>query len=62
MNRLLLTKPRCSSIHDAPRLHEIVLSIGYATGLRVNAGCKGPDRKEGDAPVASFASGEVKRL
>jgi hypothetical protein len=44
-------------IHDAPRPHEIVLWIGYATGPRVNARCKGPDQKEVDALVASFASG-----
>ena len=42
-------------IHDAPRPHEIVLWIGYATGPRVNARCKGPDQKEVDALVASFA-------
>jgi hypothetical protein len=44
-------------IHDAPRSHAIVLWIGYATGPRVNASCKGPDQKEVDALVASFASG-----
>jgi hypothetical protein len=44
-------------IHDAPRPHEIVLWIGYATGPRVNARCKGPDQKEVDALVASFVSG-----
>ena len=44
-------------IHDAPRPHEIVLWIGYATGARVNARCKGPDQKEVDALVASFAGG-----
>jgi hypothetical protein len=43
-------------IHDAPRPNEIVLWIGYATGPRVNARCKGPDQKEVDALVASFAS------
>jgi Amino acid synthesis len=45
-------------IHDAPRPHEIVLWIGYATGPRVNARSKGPDQKEVDALVASFASGQ----
>jgi len=35
---------------------EIVLWIGYATGARVNARCKGPDQKEVDALVASFAN------
>jgi hypothetical protein len=44
-------------IHDAPRPNEIVLWIGYATGPRVNARCKGPDQKEVDALVASFAKG-----
>lgn len=44
-------------IHDAPRPHEIVLWIGYATAPRVNARCKGPVQKEVDALVASFASG-----
>src|SRR4249919_2234151 len=44
-------------IHDAPRPDEIVLWIGYATGPRVNARCKGPDQKEVDALVASFAGG-----
>lgn len=44
-------------IHDAPRPHEIALWIGYATGPRVNARCKGPDQKEVDALVASFTSG-----
>ena len=44
-------------IHDAPRPHEIVLWIGYATGPRVNARCKGPHQKEVDALVAFFASG-----
>ena len=44
-------------IHDAPRPQEIVLWIGYATGPRVNARCKGPDQKEVDALVASFVSG-----
>jgi Amino acid synthesis len=43
-------------IHDAPRRDEIVLWIGYATGPRVNARCKGPDQKEVDALVASFRS------
>lgn len=43
-------------IHDAPRPNEIVLWIGYATGPRVNARCKGPDQKEVDALVASFRS------
>jgi amino acid synthesis protein len=43
-------------IHDAPRPDEIVLWVGYATGPRVNARCKGPDQKEVDALVASFAS------
>ena len=42
-------------IHDAPRPHEIVLWIGYAAGPRANARCKGPDQKEVDALVASFA-------
>jgi hypothetical protein len=41
-------------IHDAPRRHEIVLWIGYATGPRVNARCKGPDQNEVDALIASF--------
>ena len=41
-------------IHDAPRRDEIVLWIGYATGPRVNARCKGPYQKEVDALVASF--------
>ena len=41
-------------IHDAPRPNEIVLWVGYATGPRVNARCKGPDQKEVDALVASF--------
>jgi amino acid synthesis protein len=43
-------------IHDAPRPDEIVLWLGYATGPRVNARCKGPDQKEVDALVASFRS------
>src|SRR5947209_970098 len=43
-------------VHDAPRPNEIVLWIGYATGPRVNARCKGPDQKEVDALVASFAN------
>jgi hypothetical protein len=43
-------------IHDAPREHEIVLWIGYSTGPRVNARCKGPDQKEVDALVASFTN------
>ena len=41
-------------IHDAPRSDEIVLWIGYATGPRVNARCKGPDQREVDALIASF--------
>jgi phenylpyruvate tautomerase PptA (4-oxalocrotonate tautomerase family) len=41
-------------IHDAPRSDEIVLWIGYATGPRVNARCKGPDQKEVDTLIASF--------
>jgi len=44
-------------IHDAPRPDEIVLWIGYATGPRVNARCKGPDQKEVDALIASFGNG-----
>jgi hypothetical protein len=43
-------------IHDAPRPEEIVLWIGYATGPRVNARCKGPDQTEVDALVASFGT------
>lgn len=43
-------------IHDAPRPDEIVLWVGYATGPRVNARCKGPDQKEVDALVASFGN------
>jgi len=42
-------------IHDAPRPDEIVLWVGYALGPRVNARCKGPDQKEVDALIASFA-------
>ena len=42
-------------IHDAPRPDEIVLWVGYATGPRLNARCKGPDQKEVDALIASFA-------
>jgi hypothetical protein len=45
-------------IHDAPRANEIVLWVGYATGPRMNARCKGPDQKEVDALVASFASSQ----
>jgi hypothetical protein len=41
-------------IHDAPRLDEIVLWIGYGSGPRVNARSKGPDQKEVDALIASF--------
>ena len=41
-------------IHDAPRPDEIVLWIGYGTGPRVNARCKGPDQKEVDALITSF--------
>jgi hypothetical protein len=41
-------------IHDAPRPDEIVLWIGYGTGPRVNARCKGPDQKEVDALIATF--------
>jgi hypothetical protein len=41
-------------IHDAPRSDEIVLWIGYATGPRLNARCKGPDQKEVDTLIASF--------
>src|SRR5246127_1845180 len=41
-------------IHDAPRPNEIVLWIGYATGPRMNARCKGPDQQEVDKLVASF--------
>jgi hypothetical protein len=44
-------------IHDAPRANEIVLWLGYATGPRVNARCKGPDQSEVDALVASFGKG-----
>jgi hypothetical protein len=44
-------------IHDAPRPDEIVLWIGYAAGPRVNARSKGPDQKEVDALIASFAKG-----
>ena len=43
-------------IHDAPRPDEIVLWIGYAAGPRVNARCKGPDQKEVNELIASFAS------
>jgi hypothetical protein len=42
-------------IHDAPRPDEIVLWVGYALGPRVNARSKGPDQKEVDALIASFA-------
>ena len=44
-------------IHDAPRPDEIVLWIGYATGPRVNARCKGPDQKDVDALIATFDNG-----
>jgi hypothetical protein len=44
-------------IHDAPRPDEIVLWLGYATGPRVNARCKGPDQREVDALIASFTKG-----
>ena len=44
-------------IHDAPRPDEIVLWIGYATGPRVNARCKGPDQKDVDALIATFNNG-----
>ena len=42
------------SVPDSPRADEIVLFLGYATGPRPNARCKGPDQKEVDALVASF--------
>jgi hypothetical protein len=42
-------------IPDAPRPDEIVLFVGYASGPRANARCKGPDQAEVDALVASFA-------
>ena len=42
------------SVPDSPRAEEIVLFLGYATGPRPNARCKGPDQKEVDALVASF--------
>jgi hypothetical protein len=42
------------SVPDSPRADEIVLFLGYATGPRPNAHCKGPDQKEVDALVASF--------
>ena len=45
-----------NSVHDAPRPDEIALWIGYATGPRVNARCKGPDQKEVDALIASFGN------
>lgn len=41
-------------VPDAPRPDEIALFLGYATGPRPNARCKGPDQKEIDALVASF--------
>jgi hypothetical protein len=42
-------------VPDAPRPDEIVLFVGYASGPRANARCKGPDQAEVDALVASFA-------
>jgi Amino acid synthesis len=42
-------------VHDAPRPHEILLWIGYGAGPRVNARSKGPDQREVDALLASFA-------
>ena len=45
------------AIHDAPRPDEIVLWIGYATGPRVKARCKGPDQKDVDALIATFDNG-----
>ena len=38
--------PAISFGSELPRPHEIVLWIGYATGPRVNARCKGPDQTE----------------
>jgi hypothetical protein len=42
-------------VHDAPRPYEILLWIGYGTGPRVNARCRGPDQGEVDALLASFS-------
>jgi hypothetical protein len=42
-------------VPDAPRPDEIVLFVGYASGPRANARCKGPDQAEVDALMASFA-------
>ncbi len=41
-------------IHDAPRPDEIVLWLGYATGPRLHARCKGPTQKEIDDLMSSF--------
>jgi hypothetical protein len=42
-------------VPDAPRPDEIILFVGYASGPRANARCKGPDQAEVDALMASFA-------
>src|SRR5262245_66375199 len=39
-------------VHDAPRPQESVLWIGYSTGPRVNARCKGTDQKKVDGRCA----------
>ena len=41
-------------VADAPRPDEILVVIGYATGPRPNARCKGPDQAEVDALIATF--------
>lgn len=47
------------AVPDAPRPNEIVLFIGYASGRRPNARCKGPDQAEVDALVRSFQQSPV---
>jgi len=41
-------------VPDAPRPDEIILFVGYASGPRANARCKGPDQAEVDALMVSF--------
>ncbi|HYG87231.1 MAG TPA: amino acid synthesis family protein [Azospirillum sp.] len=42
-------------VGDAPRPDEILLLVGYMAGVRPHARSKGPDQKDVDALLASFA-------
>ena len=47
------------TVADAPRADEIVLLVGYMSGVRPRARTRGPDQKDVDALLRSFSADSI---